>query len=229
MKFTNAGNFVCKTNDEAPRMRVKNNKYQAKNNARDFNRRGGPRGRLDVTLRAGAHHQGVYARLRRAMGRPYDRAGPNKQKTPARFSTGVKLAQFGSFNFPNRLICASGSSAGTVASPPTNGLQKRMPPDRCAIENTIGEQWIAVLAASEPCSLSIANAPVGRNRFIAPIGLTAPRTLRFRARAFAERRNKAIAPYDLVAARSFRANKQKPAAVSHPGEIGAIPEFQFPE
>jgi hypothetical protein len=34
-------------------------------------------------------------------------------------------------------------------------------------------------------------------------------------------------PY--VAARSCRTNKQKPEAVSHPGEIGAIPEFQFLE
>src|ERR1700722_5616066 len=111
MRFTTAGNFVCKTNDEAPRVRVKNNKDQAKNNVRDFNRRCGPGGRPDVTLRAGAHHQGVYARLRRAMG-PYDRAAPNKQD-PERFFTWVKLTQFGSFNFPNRLICAGGSSAGT--------------------------------------------------------------------------------------------------------------------
>jgi hypothetical protein len=62
---------------------------------------------------------------------------------------------------------------GADASRPANGLQKCMPPDRCAIENTIGEQWNAALAASEPCSLRITNAPVGRNRFIAPFGLAA--------------------------------------------------------
>src|SRR5580704_15262018 len=39
-------------------------------------------------------------------------------------------------------------------------------------------------------------ALVGRNRFIAPISRAPPRTFRSRASAYAERRNKAIAPYD---------------------------------
>jgi hypothetical protein len=57
---------------------------------------------------ASAHHQGVYARLRRAMGRPYDCAFQTKARRG--FAAGL-LAHFVSFNFPNTPIRAYASSA----------------------------------------------------------------------------------------------------------------------
>ncbi len=143
MKFTNAGNFVCKTNDEAPRVRVKNNEYQAKN------QRGATptiapsptkqtKTRDDSPSGLNWRSSGVsISRINRFV-----RAGQaqDQMRRGSRHEQQIPLALVG----------------GADASPPANGLQKCMAPDRGAIENTIGEQWIAVLAASEPCSLRIA-------------------------------------------------------------------------
>jgi hypothetical protein len=54
-------------------------------------------------------------------GRPYsrqavDRARLNKQKNPAWLPTRMQLAQSVSFNFPNKLICATASSARADAA-----------------------------------------------------------------------------------------------------------------
>src|SRR5450631_3135327 len=71
-------------------------------------RRGGPRGHPTAAFTAGAHE-----------GRPYTRgaqlriAPDQSNKSPAWFPPGRKLAQSMSFNFPNNLICATGSSART--------------------------------------------------------------------------------------------------------------------
>jgi hypothetical protein len=78
-------------------------------------RRGGPRGRPADSTTAGAHHQGVYARLRRAMGRPYNCSPSGSRraqqaKGPARFPVRAQLAQFRSFNFPNNLIWPAASN-----------------------------------------------------------------------------------------------------------------------
>ena len=175
-----------------------------------MDRRGGPRGRPEITVTPGP--PGLLRPSSTGHAAPL-RSRPTKQtKTQDRFSTRVKLAQSRSFNFSNRLICAGGSRArtdaarlstrtakppaqvrGADASSPANGLHKCMPPDHSAIENTIGEQWIAVLAACEPYRQRTCRAQslYCANRF--------PRhavTSGSGARDFAERRNKAIAPYD---------------------------------
>jgi hypothetical protein len=52
----------------------------------------------------------------------------------------------------------------------------------CVIENTVRKQWIGGVVASEPCSARGTGefAPVGRNRFIAPIGRAPSHTFGFR-------------------------------------------------
>ncbi len=74
--------------------------------------------------------------------------------------------------------------------------QKCMAAGAAAVENTIRKQWIADFVASELCSTGVADAPVGRNRFIAPSGSAPPLHLSSGASGRAEWRNKAIAPYD---------------------------------